>query len=774
MKRIDILLAMGSPALLSVTEEALLKEGLSVKSVTNGIDAVTTALSLKPRCVLCGQILAGLDGIKVSRFLSTVYTREEMPVIISVPNINPGVRSKAFSASAVEVIDYSTPFSEVIRLINLHISQLRESNIPVALSVSRDRIMLMVADSLEDSLEAVETVVRLASDLSGVNSVSEASRKVVLSILGGLGFQRAWIGLLNESGTSLVATAFRGRGITGEPIHLSGTTLHSPADMAVAAGIQVASWGLEYRDNRETWVGSITYVDTPIKVGSKVFGIIRCDNGISKRRPSESSMQVLKMLAGELSSFIRYLDAQNRLEGYRSTFEQMLNGLSSKVIALTESGSVKTIYGDMDTVPGIGSIADGASAADVLDSIPASSRDTVLNAVSEKTDIELSTVPLLNEEGYLGLSLMQKKSGGMTLVASDNTILGNLKKQIKLLEFETDAVASLAADLTSLVDPPEICRTMLRTLEAFYPDEAIAVFVAGEAPSSILPDHLIVHAVSGYSDSAIIPGTKVQVTKDSPEPGIVSEAVRTLRTVNIPDVSQTNLFMRVLPNIRSELAIPMLSHGRVVGVIVLESTQINRFKSDDIRKLNNMIGFTAGILETALQQSELIKLARRDRLTGLYNMAFFEERYPEEFERAERYEYSFSLIMMDIDDFKHYNDSFGHPMGNVLLQKLTHAMSDALRDVDILVRFGGEEFVCILPLTDKQVAADIAERIRLKVVEASLSIPNAAEQPQGFVSLSLGVATFPVDSREKDELLEIADQRMYRAKRAGKNRVFSN
>ncbi len=184
-----------------------------------------------------------------------------------------------------------------------------------------------------------------------------------------------------------------------------------------------------------------------------------------------------------------------------------------------------------------------------------------------------------------------------------------------------------------------------------------------------------------------------------------------------------------------------------------------------------MVGFAAGVLDAALQKTELINMARRDRLTGLHNMTFFEERYPEEFERAQRYEYSFSLIMMDIDDFKHYNDSHGHPMGNVLLQKVTAAMTGALRDVDILVRYGGEEFVCILPLTDKQVAVEIAERIRSKVLQANVDIPHAEEQPRGFVSLSLGVATFPVDSREKDELIELADQRMYRAKRAGKNSV---
>ncbi len=777
MKRIDVLLAMGSPALSAVTEEALLREGLSVKTVTNGLDAVTAAFSLKPRCVLCGQVLAGMDGIKVCRFLSTVYSREEMPVIISVPDINPRIRRKALSASAVDVIDYSTPFTEIIKLINSCISSVRASSIHSSFNISHERIMHVTADSLEDSLESIETVVTLSSDLCCVTSIPEACRKVVLAVLGGLGFQRVWVGLLDNAGTTVEAVAFRGRGITGEAIHLSGMVGHLPVDLAVTEGIQVASWEPAFRDNRETWVGSVTYVDTPIKAGSKVFGIIRCDNGISRKLPSDSSLQVLKMLAGELSLFIRYIDAQGRLETFKSMFGQFLNKLSCKVISLSEPGLMEEIHGEPGTIPVTGSVSPGASLSNILDFIPVEPREVVLNAGLEKRDVLVSTTSISTGD-RVELSLMHRKSGGMTLLVSDCSIRGNLEKKIKLLEFETDAIASLAADLTSLVDPGEICRTLLRTLESFYPDEAISILAASEVSSSIVPEKLIVHAVSGsgsgYGDMAIPVGAVVQVTENSSESSVLSEAVRTGRTINIPDVLQSGIFMATLPDIRSELAIPMLSRGRVVGVIDLESTQLNRFLVDDIRRLNNLVGFTSGVLETALQQTELIKLARRDRLTGLYNMTFFEERYPEEFERADRYEYSFSLIMMDIDDFKHYNDSFGHPMGNILLQKLTQAMSGALRDVDMLVRYGGEELVCIIKKTDKQVAEEIAERIRTTVIEASNGIPNATEQPRGFVSLSLGVATFPEDSREKDELLEIADQRMYRAKRAGKNRVCCN
>ncbi|OPX28173.1 MAG: hypothetical protein B1H09_08265, partial [Gemmatimonadaceae bacterium 4484_173] len=248
MKRVDVLLAMGSPALLSVTEEALLKEGLSVETVTSGIDAVTSAFSSKPRCILCGQVLAGMDGLKVCRFLSTVYTNSEMPVIITVPDLNPRVRRRAFSASAVAVVDYSTPFSQVVGLIRTHMSSERSSAIRSGFPVSQDRLLLMTADSLEDSLESIETVVNLASELNGVTSIAEASRKVVLSILTGLGFQRAWIGVLDSSAATVEAVAFRGRGITGEPVKLSGTPGYLTVDTAVSEGVQVLSWSPEFID----------------------------------------------------------------------------------------------------------------------------------------------------------------------------------------------------------------------------------------------------------------------------------------------------------------------------------------------------------------------------------------------------------------------------------------------------------------------------------------------------------------------------------------------
>jgi len=181
----------------------------------------------------------------------------------------------------------------------------------------------------------------------------------------------------------------------------------------------------------------------------------------------------------------------------------------------------------------------------------------------------------------------------------------------------------------------------------------------------------------------------------------------------------------------------------------------------------------ATAVENAMLHSRILSLARKDKLTGLGNLRFFEEKLDDEFRRTDRSNFPFSLIMMDIDDFKHYNDSWGHLMGNTLLKTVVKAMGNAIREVDVLIRYGGEEFVCILPFTGEQEAAEIAERIRKRVVESSYVIPHSEQQPLGMVSISLGVSTYLTDVGDRNMLLKYADQRMYMAKRAGKNKVVA-
>lgn len=174
--------------------------------------------------------------------------------------------------------------------------------------------------------------------------------------------------------------------------------------------------------------------------------------------------------------------------------------------------------------------------------------------------------------------------------------------------------------------------------------------------------------------------------------------------------------------------------------------------------------------------TELNELNRRlevlsitDGLTGVYNHRHFYTRLDEEMKRAERYGHSLSLIISDIDHFKHYNDAHGHPAGDAILKGVASCIKDNARGQDLVARYGGEEFSIILPETGKEEVVPLAERIRIRVSEQLF--PGKDTQPGGNLTISMGVATFPVDSKDVKGLINMADSALYRAKEGGRNRV---
>ncbi len=165
------------------------------------------------------------------------------------------------------------------------------------------------------------------------------------------------------------------------------------------------------------------------------------------------------------------------------------------------------------------------------------------------------------------------------------------------------------------------------------------------------------------------------------------------------------------------------------------------------------------------------QLAVTDGMTGLYNYRYFREQLSHEMDRAIRHNLELSLLMMDIDFFKNYNDLHGHPAGDDVLRTLADLIRRNLRKIDIPARYGGEEFAVILPETGDRAAAIVAEKIR-QLVEAT-PIPFEEQQPNGRLTVSIGVATYPVDARDEKQLIEVADRRLYRAKQMGRNQVVS-
>jgi diguanylate cyclase (GGDEF)-like protein len=166
--------------------------------------------------------------------------------------------------------------------------------------------------------------------------------------------------------------------------------------------------------------------------------------------------------------------------------------------------------------------------------------------------------------------------------------------------------------------------------------------------------------------------------------------------------------------------------------------------------------------------AELERLSVTDRLTELYNHGYFQQRLEEELLRAERFGHVVSLVMIDIDDFKEFNDCFGHPCGDSILKRVSATIRDNLRDIDIAARYGGEEFVLVLPETDPCGAAAVADRIRLEIDNTLVPVGGGREAGR---TVSVGVAAYPSHASTPGQLIACADAAMYRAKRAGKNRV---
>jgi len=168
---------------------------------------------------------------------------------------------------------------------------------------------------------------------------------------------------------------------------------------------------------------------------------------------------------------------------------------------------------------------------------------------------------------------------------------------------------------------------------------------------------------------------------------------------------------------------------------------------------------------------ELHELSIKDGLTGLYNYRHFYVNLTKELERAQRYGTGLSLLILDVDDFKRYNDTCGHMNGDEVLRGIAGIIGVNLRSADIACRYGGEEFTVILPEADGIGAASTAERIRREIEEHVF--PNERTQPLGNVTVSIGVATYPDDAADPASFVRIADAALYRAKDEGKNRVSS-
>ncbi|MDA8121160.1 MAG: diguanylate cyclase [Deltaproteobacteria bacterium] len=224
--------------------------------------------------------------------------------------------------------------------------------------------------------------------------------------------------------------------------------------------------------------------------------------------------------------------------------------------------------------------------------------------------------------------------------------------------------------------------------------------------------------------------------------------------------------------------IPKKRWDEIISTLVRQKKVDNvRFKKDD--RIYECSGFympldrvsDVGRAQLMIRDiTEEVILATTDPLTGAYNRRFMSEFLARETDRSIRTNKEFALILADLDHFKRVNDTYGHPAGDIVLKAVVEAMTTCTRQYDLVGRYGGEEFLIILPEIDKEKAAEIAERIRKRIESREIEIAGGKRLS---VTASFGVAHFGVDGRIAEDLLVKVDERLYRAKREGRNRVVS-
>lgn len=253
--------------------------------------------------------------------------------------------------------------------------------------------------------------------------------------------------------------------------------------------------------------------------------------------------------------------------------------------------------------------------------------------------------------------------------------------------------------------------------------------------------------------------------------GVYGRVALTGQAEIVNDVANQSRFTPIegLDNdVSSIICAPFKGKDRVLGLLNAYRLDGGVFNDADLELLVAVSSQVGMALENARLFQETKSLAITDGMTSLYNHRYFQERLKEEFERADRYKRPLSLVMMDIDFFKHYNDAHGHPQGDELLKSFSAILKKTIRDSDIASRYGGEEFVIILPETGGDLAFVAAERVR-KAIETN-DFPGGETQPGGRVTVSMGVSSYS-EGMSADELLKSADNALYCAKEEGRNRV---
>lgn len=248
---------------------------------------------------------------------------------------------------------------------------------------------------------------------------------------------------------------------------------------------------------------------------------------------------------------------------------------------------------------------------------------------------------------------------------------------------------------------------------------------------------------------------------------LATRVVREGKPLAVEAPDDDDLLGQCVAGLRSVVYLPLTSKETTLGLLALGSDQPATFGTPLVQLLTTLVTTVAVATDNARLYTQTRRIADTDSVTSLYNHRFMQDAIETEIQRANRSRRSFAITMVDLDNFKAFNDTFGHPAGDQLLRDTAKTLTAACRKTDRVGRYGGDEFILLLPETNADQAGALADRIQASF--AGLAVHG--NQPRVPVSLSIGIAVYPFDSAVRQDLIKAADQALYQAKRQGGGRA---